>query len=401
VSSDLKITFAPDMPAASVEVLSPDLQVVARVMLAAGKSRTVNVPSEASFLRVRMPSGQNVILKDPGNLSRVISMQSIEKTTARVRSALTPAVLAPEEIAFEEYLSELSVSDIEFDQSHSVMMERAPRARPIRRLLQDLPLSSFATSCLRSGSGEKALGTATGEREARWKIEGNPRQSPMLLEIKRPIGWLLQVKLPGDVQRCRVRADAKRKRDVLTLSAQISTGEPVADTIMNYLQRGDFYSAETMTDWVEEAEEMLLDKRQDAYATAVGGYLLLRMKKFQRLHRWAKNLADWFPFLPDGCVIWAWQMILESQSDAGEIKKYLLEASRRGLPVYTEGLRLLMDGLRLVGPDARPAYKELVKQAGVVLWDSPLSASIFTKEDYSPGQDSQQVVCNIGFAADV
>ena len=39
MSSNLNITFASDMPAASVEVVAPDMQVVEHIMLAAGRTK--------------------------------------------------------------------------------------------------------------------------------------------------------------------------------------------------------------------------------------------------------------------------------------------------------------------------------------------------------------------------
>src|SRR5271167_2829198 len=79
MSGALTIRFASDMPAATVEVVSPDLEVIQRVMLDPGRSTSVQVPSEASFLRVHLPSGQVVTLKDPGNLTREVSLQSIQR----------------------------------------------------------------------------------------------------------------------------------------------------------------------------------------------------------------------------------------------------------------------------------------------------------------------------------
>jgi hypothetical protein len=70
MSGALTIKFAPDMPAATVDVVSPDLEVVQRVMLTPGRSTSVEVPSEESFIRVHLPSGQVITLKDPGNLTR-------------------------------------------------------------------------------------------------------------------------------------------------------------------------------------------------------------------------------------------------------------------------------------------------------------------------------------------
>jgi hypothetical protein len=56
--------------------------------------------------------------------------------------------------------------------------------------------------------------------------------------------------------------------------------------------------------------------------------------------------------MPDGCIIWAWQLIKEGRrsgdADIREIRKHLLEAQKRGLPIYTEGLNLLWEGLKML-----------------------------------------------------
>ena len=82
------------MPAANVEIVAPDMKVVDRVMLEAGRSKTVQVPSESSFLRVHLPSGDVVRLDDPGNLSRVISIKSILDQT-KAASPMQAASAAP------------------------------------------------------------------------------------------------------------------------------------------------------------------------------------------------------------------------------------------------------------------------------------------------------------------
>ena len=69
---------------------------------------------------------------------------------------------------------------------------------------------------------------------------------------------------------------------------------------------------------------------------------------------WARNLASRFDFLADDCVIWA-QLINQQPSSADEISKYLLMAMDRGLPVYSGGLRLLTDGIRLMGSSSLAA----------------------------------------------
>ncbi|MGB7990636.1 MAG: hypothetical protein WCF44_14645, partial [Candidatus Methylophosphatis roskildensis] len=364
MSGDLNISFASDMPAASVEVVAPDMQVIERVMLDAGRSKTVSVPSEHSFLRVHLPSGQVVTLNDPGNLSRVVSMQTIlDQTAAGARA--TPARSVHESAAPSDECMEDLPSLAEVARYHTRRTRSAPRA-PTQA--DTLPLSSFGSARLLAPDGTSLPGISLGGgREVQWQPNGNPQLPPLALRIERPGAPALQVAIPGDVQRAWARTDLVREQNSLTLSVRLTTSEPAADTILGYLQRGDLYSAETMAAWIDEAEEMLLYKKNDPYAATVGAYLLLRLKRFDNLHDWARNLADRFGFLPDGCVIWAWQLIHQKPSDSGEIRKYFLQAAERGLPIYTEGLRLLLDGLRLLGSEARAAREQVLERAGVVV----------------------------------
>ena len=113
---------------------------------------------------------------------------------------------------------------------------------------------------------------------------------------------------------------------------------------------------------------------------------------------WGRNLADWFPDLPDGCVVWAAQLMHERSSDPAEIRKYLLEAVKRGVPVYTEGLRLITDGLRLMGEEGMEAREKVRAATGVVVWDSPVTSSVQgttnTRQSNAPG-----VIYDIAFGA--
>lgn len=403
MSGDLHITFAPDMPAASVEVIAPDLEVIERIMLDAGRSRTVAVPSERTFLRVHLPSGQVVTLTDPGNLSRVISMQSIlaHLSPARTQASRSPAPNVPAAVDSSMFESEESVQDL--STAHQLALYHTKRAsiRPSMPGTEEmLPLGPHGTASITAADGKKIPGVSVARgREAQWEVNGTPQEQPLTLAIERPTGATVEVRLPGDVQRVWVRADFLREQGALTFSVRLSTSEPAADTILGYLQRGDFYSADAMRAWIDDARDMLLYKKNDPYAAAVGAYTLLRLKQFSHLHDWAKNLADWFPFLPDGCIVWAWQLLQQDRTKRDEVRDYLFKAVARGLPVYTEGLRLLIDGLRLLGDEGRAAYEEAIERAGTVLWDSPLTASIRTSGSYTASFDTLPVTYDIAFAA--
>ncbi len=361
MSGALTITFAPDMPAATVEVVSPDLEVIQRVMLDPGRSTIVQVPSEASFLRVHLPSGQVATLKDPGNLSREVSLQAIQRR------------LQNEPSASEDQLpAELSPSELRRYQRNRLSATPATLMAPEAVLV----LRNYGRVELRGSQGPIAGALTSTGREAQWELPPDPRQPPRILTVFEQSGARLVVRVPGNATRIWARADVLRGRAAVSYSVRVATVAPAADTIASYLQRGDLYSAEAMAQWINEAAGFLFDKMDDPYAAAVGAYLLLRLKRFDAMQDWARNLASRFEFLPDGCVIWAWQLIHQQPSNDAEIRKYLLMAVDRGLPLYSEGLRLLTDGLRLMGDAGRAPRDKVVQEAGVVLWSSPLTASL-------------------------
>lgn len=389
MSGDLKITFAPDMPAATVEVVAPDLQVVDRVMLEGGRSKVVWVPSEATFLRVLMPSGETVTLQDPGNLSRTISRETLSsKLTSR-----GPGYV--EQLESDESSQDLS-SLFDLNKYHVRRVKILPDIPAGSDTT--LPLSSFGNARLLSGQTPLPGTSLSKGREAHWRITGGPHQPPLVMRIERPQEAACEIKIPADADHVWARADRLREHDGITFSVRLSTTEPAADTILGYLQRGDLYSAEAMTEWIAESEELLLYKKTDPYAAAVGAYLLLRLKRFANLHDWPKNLADRFEFLPDGCVIWAWQLIHQRSTDTAEIRNYLIKATERGLPVYAEGLRLLIEGLRLLGKDAETVLAGLSERAGVVVWDSPLTTTIHVAANHAPTADRQPIVYDVAFS---
>lgn len=140
----------------------------------------------------------------------------------------------------------------------------------------------------------------------------------------------------------------------------IMMGNAVAQTLLSLMTRGDMISAQTLFN-IKDAENLLLEKKKDPIAAAVGGYYLLKTGELEYMHNWANNLANWFEWLPDGCIIHAWQMILNKGNQRSEIEKRLLEAVERGIPVFTEGLRLLYDGLTMLSYDYQRNNREVEK----------------------------------------
>jgi hypothetical protein len=346
MSGKLYVHFAPDMPQATVEVVAPDLETVGRLWLGPGITRDIDVPSEGSFLRVHLASGQVITLKEPGSLDRKIDLASLE-------SHLKPR-------AATSFAAPAATKNILGTKRKVRSAHKAPTL-----------LQGDLTATLSSANGVlQPPNVSIPGREL--VFAAPPAWSAYVLSIEGS-GVHLRVRIPGFFQDLIVRIDGF-ERGRLTVVVRVRTVNSVADTISGYMTRGDLYSAAAMTDWTDKAEDLLEDKTSDPFGAAVGAYLLLRLQRFDLLRTWARNLAEWFPHLADGNVAWAWQQIL-THGDEAEIRRYFNLALAAGLPVFTEGLRLLRDGLRLLGSEGQKLGEQLNSNTGAVLWNSPFTAT--------------------------
>ena len=122
--------------------------------------------------------------------------------------------------------------------------------------------------------------------------------------------------------------------------------------MLGYLESGDLAAARHFEQLVvDHAEELLAAKSSNPIAAAAGGYLLLRTRALARLHNWPANLAAWFEWLPDGPIILATQLLRSrpGREARAAIVEHFMAAAARGAPLFTEGVQLLGDGLRLLG----------------------------------------------------
>jgi hypothetical protein len=378
VSGDLHITFAADLPTMAVEVVAPDLSIVKRMMMRGSQQATVNVPSEASFVRVYLPSGRAVTLNDPGNLSRTITRDAIELNPQRTAEWLGSTTVAPPPSAAPSTTTTSPTTGPSLKTRRDVrryQVWRASTPQIKQREDQELPLGDSATARVVEADGHPRTGTQGVQlNEILWDLGGPSFERPFDLTIKQNDGRELRVRLPGNVNRLWARVDRLEVEKSLNYSLRAESEVAIADTILNYLCRGDFAAAAAMAEWADESEQLLMSKMSDPYAAAVGAYLLLKLQRFDQLRDWTRNLANSFSFLSDGCVLWASQLIQQSPDKEHEIRKYLMLATERGLPVYTSGLRLLFDGLRLIGDDGDAAAEKLRHELGQVIWESPLTA---------------------------
>lgn len=384
----LKINFASDMPTIVVDVVAPDLSVVKRMMMSANETETVNVPSEFSFLRIHLPSGRTVTLSDPGNLDRTVALEALRSPSKREPERSDPdSALNLFSGRTESGTSELTSRRARNEQY--IALRYSPPA--IEYTDELIAFGRFGAAYLQDSLGNKVVGNGTSSsREGFWDLNVDPVSAPYEFGIHVNDGRKMTMRVPANAQRVWVRVDQLSGDQVLLYSVRLESTQPAADTVLTYLRRGDFTAAAAMEKWVDESEDLLRRKMSDPYAAVVAAYLLLRLGRTDVMRDWTRNLAQAFPFLPDGCVLWASQMMKDTDMD-GDIREQLLEAMARGLPVYSEGLRLLIDALRLLGRDGQAEHRKLRSMFGEVIWTSPLTAYV-NSGDASAGPFAGKII---------
>jgi hypothetical protein len=122
----------------------------------------------------------------------------------------------------------------------------------------------------------------------------------------------------------------------------------LANSILGYLTSGQLDQARVVApELVTRARRMFEEKVTSPEGAAIAGYFLLRIGEQDSLGDWPANFANWFGWLPDAQIIHAWQLLRRPGApDRRLARSRLLHAAQSGPPRYTEGLRLLFEGLQ-------------------------------------------------------
>ncbi len=388
MAGTMSIRLSDGLPAMVVEVLSPDHETVKQLMLGPSSVAKVEVPSEASFIRLRLPSGRNVTLRHSGDLNYVVTREDIEGARSRPTTVRPPEMSSTvRQVREAQYRSSVGRASMKSGGPPLTGGGPAPAGPP----QSEAYTGQLLPSGVKIEWSQGALGEVS-DFGRQVTFSPTPSYRPSELRLHTTVGSSVVVRLPGNVDDALLTVNQLKSGKHVSL--RVSTSSELADVVGGYLSRGDYYSAEAMTEWAESAERMLMAKMADPWAATVGAYLLFRLGRFDLMHDWARNLANGFTEIPDGCILWAMQSIQE-RKDGAAATEYLLKAVQRGLPVYTHGLKLLTQGLRLIGPEGEKALTELSKKTGRVLWTSPFTA-VF--EDLLETVDSETTV-EIGYLA--
>jgi hypothetical protein len=114
---------------------------------------------------------------------------------------------------------------------------------------------------------------------------------------------------------------------------------------------------------IGQAKKLLFYKMENPLAAAAGAYILVgewigdsaKGEAGLDWMGWIKNLSKFHPWLPDGKILEGWLELRIRGREPGldNARSALLEAERRGIPIYTAGVRRLVDGLMLITSEAQ------------------------------------------------
>lgn len=173
-----------------------------------------------------------------------------------------------------------------------------------------------------------------------------------------------------DVMIAPLGAQSKQLRN--PSSPRVVTSVEVRDRVFGaglaFLAAGESGYAQRIVDDAKQREEieslatrMLFHKKVNPFAAAAGGYILARSQEGEASNEWiewTRNLMNWFPSLPDGAILHGWFQ-LKLLHDAEQARICFGKAMSRGVPVFTEGLRMLSEGLtQLRREDKQPEATE-------------------------------------------
>jgi hypothetical protein len=167
-------------------------------------------------------------------------------------------------------------------------------------------------------------------------------------------------------------------------ASTIAIQDPRFEGLLAYLAQGQLGASRPLVKALADSdhiEEALREKTANPLAACAAGYAALALfdpGQSQRWDPWFANLANWFPWLPDGGILHARRMLLrpESGMKPGTAREVLKRAFRAGIPYFSTGVELLRDMLSILAEDDAEANDMLAKVSAIASRTDP--RQIFT-----------------------
>jgi hypothetical protein len=140
------------------------------------------------------------------------------------------------------------------------------------------------------------------------------------------------------------------------VAVSVTTGDAILDTLVGHLAAGRTRAAAVAADALLVGS--IEPEVSVARATVVAYYLLSYGDPARAT--WTGQLFNVAPHFPDAAIVHAWRLLYEDSNDAITPLALLTWAAGIGPPVYSLGLRRLIDGLLILAKNARLGDEDIL-----------------------------------------
>ncbi len=175
------------------------------------------------------------------------------------------------------------------------------------------------------------------------------------------------------------------------IKVSVISADPIhqkSEILLSYLRAGKIRGAKVIFEYICNKLQSLNNPLVAIFCS----YYSLKIGDSQRFPELLQNFLNSMEWLPDIAIICGQQLRLNSNSDLERSRDLFLRASELGLPIYTQGMRLLFDSLKVfnyTNPEDEQVKKALEKirpYAATVDWSKCLT----TFYGISPEEPSYQ-----------
>lgn len=183
-----------------------------------------------------------------------------------------------------------------------------------------------------------------GNRGIRQLVIDVPRRPHLLQLGGEELAWRLVSLPPGErVNIALTPSPQKAGGDALDITVGREYSEN--ELVMSYLSRGALPEASRLAEFMNIADRMLNAKFDDPISAVAGGYALLRTGQLERREHWLRNLEHNFSHIADVKILKAALAREKEGVPENDIRQMLLDAMEIGLPIFSLGMTLLLDGM--------------------------------------------------------
>jgi hypothetical protein len=158
-----------------------------------------------------------------------------------------------------------------------------------------------------------------------------------------PLGW----RFTGPSSSSRIEVLTRKRAAPGAFLSRVTITDEQTSAMLCYMAQG---RPDLARPFVELARGLLLEKIDNPLGAAAGGYVLLANASAagdSGWQNWTGNLMSMAPWLPDGAILHGIRKLRmgTDDDDFRQAGRTLLDAFRRGPPVFSMGIPLLQEGL--------------------------------------------------------